>query len=357
MPGFPMQDAVASVLNEVERNLVRARNGVRYIGGTEWTQVGATPKDTVWQQGKARLWRYRSGHIAHGPPVLVFIGLVSRSFILDLQAGNSFVERLRDAGFDVFLLDWGVPDAADAANTIETYVSDYLPRAVRALLQETGATDVTMFGYCMGGNFALLAAAAGRLPIRNLITIATPVAMSELGVLADALRTGKLAPETLIDTTGNVPGQVLRTFFRVRKPTNDLVQYGQLWENLWNDDYVAGHQAMGRWIREQPPMPGAAFRQIVEDWLRRDAFRAGGLRLRGRRVDLKGINVPMLSVVAMRDEIVPPPAALPIVSLVPNAEFELLKLDAGHVGLAASRKAAKVTIPAIVRWLKEHSDE
>jgi polyhydroxyalkanoate synthase len=344
------------VLKEVERSVVRARNGIRYLSGTEWTPVGATPKDAMWRLGKATLWRYRSDEVQNGPPLLLFIGLISRSFILDLYPGNSFVERLRDAGFDVWLLDWGIPEAADARNTVDTYVSEYLPRAVKVLLAETGSPDVSMLGYCMGGNFALLAAAAGKLPIRNLVTIATPVAMTELGTLADALRMGKLDPEELIDDSGNVPGQLVRNFFRVRKPTADLVQYGTLLENLWSDDYVAGHQAMGRWIREQPPVAGSAFRQIVEEWLRADGFRSDTLRLRGRRLRLSSIHVPTLSVVALRDEIVPPAAALPIASLLPNADLQLLRLDAGHVGLAASRKAAKVTTPLIIRWLEEHSN-
>ncbi len=357
MSSLPSPDALSSVLKEVERNIIRARNGIRYAAGTHWVRAGSTPKDTIWRQGKASLWHYHSDRVRYQPPLLIFIGLISRSFILDLHPGSSFVERLRDAGFDVFLLDWGIPDAGDANNTIETYVSAYLPRAIRALKSETGASEITMLGYCMGGNLALLAAAAGGLPIRNLVTIATPVALTELGTLTDALAAGKLEPEALIDETGNVQGEVLRNFFRVRKPTDDLVQYANLWENLWNDEYVAGHQAMGRWIREQPPVPGAAFSQVVNEWLRPDAFRADRLRLGGRRIHLRDIQHPTLSVVAMRDEIVPPAAALPITSVLTNADLELLQLDAGHVGLAASRKAAKVTIPAISQWLKEHSDD
>jgi polyhydroxyalkanoate synthase len=345
------------MLREVARAALRARNGIRYASGTEWTPVAATPSDIAWRQGSATLLHYRSDAVIHRPPVLLFLGLISRSFILDLQPGNSFVERLCDAGFDVWLLDWGIPDAADADNTIETYVSTWLPRAAQVILRETKSDELSMIGYCMGGNLALLAAASGQVPLRNLVTIATPVAMGELGTLTDALRKGALRPDELIDQTGNVPGQALRNFFRVRKPTADLVQYATLLENLWSDEYVAGHRAMGRWIREQPPVPGAAFRQIVQDWLQADGFRNGTLRLGGRRVDLAAIRHPVLSVVALRDEIIPPSAALPIQSLLPNADFELLKLDAGHVGLAASRKAAKETIPSIARWLEEHSDE
>src|SRR5438105_15175574 len=115
-------DVALDMRREIERNAVRLRNGIRYAVGSEWAPVSPTPKDTVWAQGKAELWRYRSESVRFAPPVLLFIGLVSRSWILDLHPSNSFVARLRDAGFDVYVLDWGVPDASDAANTVETYV-------------------------------------------------------------------------------------------------------------------------------------------------------------------------------------------------------------------------------------------
>ena len=34
---------------------------------------------------------------------------------------------LLDQGFDVFMLDWGVPDERDADNSFETYVDEYMP--------------------------------------------------------------------------------------------------------------------------------------------------------------------------------------------------------------------------------------
>ena len=39
----------------------------------------------------------------------------------------------RTPGFDVFMLDWGVPDELDADNSFATYVDEYLPRAVEAV--------------------------------------------------------------------------------------------------------------------------------------------------------------------------------------------------------------------------------
>ena len=91
---------------------------------------------------------------------MIVHSLVSRSYILDLRPGNSAVEYLVDAGFDVFMLDWGVPDELDATTASSTYVDEYLPRAVAAVRRETGCDEVTMAGYCLGGVIAMLYAAA-----------------------------------------------------------------------------------------------------------------------------------------------------------------------------------------------------
>ena len=58
---------------------------------------------------------------------------------------------------------------------------------------------------------------------------------------------------------------------------------------------------------------------------------------------------------AERDHIVPLAAAEPLIGLVGSKEKEELRLAAGHAGLVAGRKAAKVTLPGIAGWFKEHS--
>jgi polyhydroxyalkanoate synthase len=346
---------VARLVRETERTAIRARHGLRYLTGGEWAPPRPTPSDVVWRQGTAELWRYRSDHVRYAEPVVAFIGLVSRSYILDLHRKNSLARRLRDAGLDVYLLDWGTPTAGDSQNTLETYVLRYLPRALRAALDESSAERASLLGYCMGGNFALLALAAQRLPVTSLVTMATPVDFAALGGLAGAIRDRDVDIETITDWTGNVPPEYLSAFFRARKPTADIPNLARLWENLWNDEFVEAHQAMARWAREHVPFPGAAFRQVADQWLQQNGFMTGCLRLAGRRVDLKAVRCPTFSIIALRDDLVPPEAARPIGEIIGADEFELLELDAGHAGLTTSRKAATTTMPAVQEWLTNHN--
>jgi len=168
VPTLRPGDLMARINRDVERSILRARNGVRYVRGTHRPRLGVTPRDVVWRSGKAQLWRYRGPGIRYGPPVVIVHSLVSRSYILDLLPGNSTVEFLRAQGFDVYLLDWGIPDELDADNSLETYVDGYLPRALAAVRRETGCAEVTLAGYCLGGVLATLTRRA--VPTRRCAT-------------------------------------------------------------------------------------------------------------------------------------------------------------------------------------------
>jgi polyhydroxyalkanoate synthase len=142
------------VRRDVERNALRARNGIRLAAGVDRPRLGQTPKDLVWSSGRAELWRYRSDAVELSPPLLVVFSLVSRSYVLDLRPGNSFVEHLLAAGFDVFLLDWAPADARHAEERLEDYAGEYLPEAVRRTCAAAGSESVNLLGYCFGGVLA-----------------------------------------------------------------------------------------------------------------------------------------------------------------------------------------------------------
>ena len=342
---------------DVDRAVRRGRNGLRYAAGSTRPKIGPTPKDVVWKRDKAEVWRYRSDKRAYQPPVLIVHSLVSRSYVLDLMPGNSAVQFFLSRGIDVFLADWGVADEVDSENTLETYVDEYLPRGIEATMEAADTDEVTVLGYCFGGVLSLLLAARHpELPIRNLITMATPADFEHMGTMASLVNEGRLDPDKLIDHTGNVPPEAIENAFRVLKPTAEATQYANLWQNLWNDKWVEGYQAMGTWSRDHVPFPGACARQTVDLLVRRNGFVTGDMELGGERVDLKNITVPYLNIVAEKDHIVPVDAAKSLPELVGSEERDELRLTAGHVGLVAGRQAAKVTLPAISQWIIDHSD-
>ncbi len=354
-PPDPVQ-LLARVNRDVERSLLRARNGIRYVRGSHRPQLGVTPKDIVWTRDKAQLWHYRSAARRVATPVVIVTSLVSRSYILDLLPGSSSVEFLRDAGLDMFMIDWGIADELDAANTFETYVDEYLPRAIDVVLERTGASQVTLVGYCLGGLLGILYACGHAAPVRNLVLLATPLDMSEMGPMVAAVKDGRLGPEELLDETGNVPADVLYSGFFMMAPTSTIAQNATLLENLWNDEFVRGFQAVNQWTRDQVPFPGGAFRQVVESLIRDNVLMEGAWELGGRRIDFTATDATVLNVIAEKDKVVPRAASEPAGRLVgrPDRREEMI-VKGGHATFGTGRSAFGHTLPRLVEWIESHS--
>ena len=344
----------------IERQVLRARNGLAYLAGTNRPAIAQTPKDTVWRRDKAQLWRYRAEGetVRYAPPILIVHSLVSKSYVLDLMPNNSMIRYLLGEGFDVFLLDWGVADPAEAQNTLEDYVDDYIPEAIEATLREAGTDEVNLIGYCFGGVLTLLLAAGHpELPIRSLVTLATPADYSKMGFMSQMFASGRLDPDDVIDETGLVSSSRMDEGFQSLKPTDQIVQQVNLFQNLWNEEFVEGFLSMNQWARDQVPFPGAAFRQTVQTLIRDNALMRGVVPFGRGEVRLNDITVPYLNAFAEQDGIVPAAASEPLTSLVGSKDASELRLQSGHVGFVAGRQAAKVARPQIADWIRRHSDE
>src|SRR3954469_21842396 len=98
----------------LERAALQSFKTWEVLTSQDAARVGQTPKEVIWQQGTAQLYRYRATTPTVQPvPLLMVHSLVSKPYILDLIPGNSFIEYLVGQGFDVFLVDWGTPRPED----------------------------------------------------------------------------------------------------------------------------------------------------------------------------------------------------------------------------------------------------
>lgn len=360
-PDAPSRDDELPPLAEFVHRLVMNEtrpvvNGMRYALGQDLAPAEPTPKDLVWSQGKVELFRFRSGQIQYGPPIVLMLGLASRSSLFDLYPGGSMAASLVDAGFDVFMISWGAAGPAEAENPLEIYTQRFLPRILRAVTRVSGAEGVTLLGYCMGGNFALMALASQPdLPVTNLVTVATPVDWDHMPKHLDPLRKKGFKVADHVDETGCIPADSVVRFNQIRRPTADVVQLGNLAENLDNVGYLAVHQAISRWGQDQIPFPRKAAQQLIDHWMHENAFASARLRVDGHPVDLQRITCPALLVSATRDEIVPAEAANPGIDVIGSSDKLLIELDAGHVGLTFGRSAKKLLHPRLIEWLRVHA--
>ena len=343
--------------NLLNRQLLRTRNGLAHLTGARKPEVAQTPRDLVWRRETARLWRYRSDDRSIKVPLLIVHSLVSKSYILDLLPENSMVRFLAGEGFDVFLLDWEAAGPADAENTLETYAAGLIPGAIQATLDEADASELTLMGYCFGGDLVLLTAASGAadLPIRNVVALTTPCDFRAIGFLADMFLNGRLDPDDVIDDTGLVPAGIMDAGFQSIKPTDSLVQPWNLWSQLWSEQRTENFLALNGWTRDQVPFPGATFRQTVDLLVRDNLLATGELPFAGGTVRLKDIKRPFLNIFCEEDTIVPAASAEPLPGLVGSRDSSDLRLETGHVGLVAGRYAEEVARPAIADWIRRHS--
>jgi polyhydroxyalkanoate synthase len=329
----------------------------RAVLGSVDAAVGLTPKELVWSKNKARLYRYvRAAPATHQTPIFLVLPLINRSYILDLRPGASFVEFLLSEGFDVFLIDWGTPGDEDRALDVSALVTRYLPRAAKAIRKATGADQMTVLGYCIGGTLATCFAALYPEVTRNLVLLTAPLDFSDAGQFGRMTARDIFPVERLTDVFPTVPGQVPDIGTKLLNPMASYVgTYRNLWEKLGDPDFdVRGWQAMYRWVNENVPFAAAAFRQWIVEFYQENRLARDMLEMDGRPVRLADIRCPVLNIAASRDQIAPRPTTRIVTDRVGSDDASEILIEGGHVGIVVGRMASQDLWPKVGAWLSEH---
>jgi polyhydroxyalkanoate synthase subunit PhaC len=322
--------------------------------------IGTTPKDVVWTHRKTTLYRYRNPNPTQAVPVLLVFALINRPDIFDLRHGHSFVEFLIGEGYDVFLLDWGVPDEADNDQGLDYYVCDEIPAGVRETLRASGEDELSMLGWCIGGTLSLLYCALHEdNPVRNLLLLTTPVDTSG-SLYFNWTARDSFDVDHVSEVYGAVPGRSVDWANKMMKPvTNYWTTYRRLWQNIYDgggDFKPEAYQAMARWVADNPPFPGKAYRDWITFMYKENRLVRERLRLRGQRVDLRKVDQNVLVVTAGADHIAPRQGTLPLLDMVGSEDVTHFDRPGGHIGLMAGSRARKEIWPDLAEWLGERSD-
>src|ERR687891_695704 len=308
----------AAIPADVENFFDKYSRGMKIVVEGAQADTGQTPKETVWTKNKAKLYHYApNAKKKHPVPILMVYALINRPYILDLMPGNSFIEYLVGEGFDVYMLDWGIPGDEDKDLTFENYVLDYLPKAVKKVLRHSHSEEFTMLGYCMGGTMSAMYASLFPENLKNLILMTAPVEFPE----------GEMGLYSLFTSEKYMnPGLLAGAF-------------GNMWERIFEEKPMETWLAMNKWVNDGPPFPGATFRQWITEFYQQNKLARGEMVLRGRRIDLSNIRVPLLNIAGKKDHICTLPQAEATMNLVGSEDKEFFVLDAGHVGLMTGRGA------------------
>jgi len=324
--------------------------------------IAQTPKELVWTLNKAKLYRYTPvvpSEKRHPVPLLLVFALMNRPYILDLRPGHSFVEFMVKQGYDVYLLDWGVPGLEDKNLKFDDYTLDYLPRAIRKVKSLSGSNEFSLLGWCIGAILTTIYAALRPDDgLRNLLLLTAPLDFSNRDSLTFARWTDEryFDVDKVLAAFGNMPGEIIDYGAKALKPIeNYITNYCKLWDNLDNPLVVQSWHSMNTWVTDNIPMAGGAFRQLIVDLYRNDRLMKGELVIRSERVDLKRLRANLLTVVAQGDHITPPCQSEKIVSRISSPDAEVYHVPGGHIGIMAGSSAHKRTWPYIDNWLGSRS--
>ena len=153
------------------------------------------------------------------------------------------------------------------------------------------------------------------------------------------------------DSVGNVPPEMILSSFEMLRPASRVASQIQLWDNIWNDEFVKSYRMFDRWATDTLPLAGEYFRSITKDLMWDNKLFNDTMSVGGRPADISKIKVPILHAVAEHDHIVPYDAAKHLIVKVGSTDKEEVMLKGGHVSLVAGANAVKRLWPKLDSWL------
>jgi polyhydroxyalkanoate synthase len=321
---------------------------------------GATPSEVVYKEDRLALLHYPTDKPAKYKTPLVFVfALVNRPYILDLKEGKSVVRHFVDAGFDTYLIDWGIPTPADRHRTLADYIDGYMVHVVDFVCERAGVDQVNILGYCMGGTMSAMFAALYPQRVRNLIMLAAGIDFATRDGLINVWTDEKwFDVDKFVDAFGNCPAEFLQASFLMLKPISNFIGKPiSLYERLDDDKQVEEFLTMETWLNDNIPVPGEVYRQFVKELYQQNRLTKGTFKLGRRPVKLENITCPVLNLMAQNDDLVPCGQSLPFNDLVGSKDREAIMLPAGHIGLAVGSKAQRELWPKACKWLAERSEK
>lgn len=342
-------DQIAQEIFDFNR---RVANGMVTLSQMGEIDVGISPKDIVYREDKLSLFHYRP-RVANPSkvPLLIVYALVNRPYMTDLQEDRSLVKGLLDAGVDVYLIDWGYPDAADRFLELDDYINGYIRHCVDHIRQQHNLPNIDLLGICQGGTFSLCFSALHPEKVRHLVTMVTPVDFQTPDNMLSQWVQG-LDVDLMVDTLGNIPGELLNWSFLSLKPFRLTGQkYVDMADMLEDPVKTKNFLRMEKWIFDSPDQAGEAYRQFTKWFFQENRLIKGSLEIGGKKVELSRITMPVMNVYATEDHLVPPAASIALEKYVGTRDYTPFAFKGGHIGIYVSGRAQKEIPPAIAKWL------
>jgi len=191
--------------------MLRASDMLRRSAGAALDQLKWGPVETEWEATGSEPGYTLRGYYSRnsdGPPVLIVPAPIKRPYIFDLLPRVSVVQRLLEAGFAVFLMDWRETDDADADWGLAEYAGSWLNGAATAIARRHAEKPI-FIGHSLGGTFAAIFGATHPGAARKLLLIEAPLRFGpEAGALA-AIVSASPPADMVAALASGAPGSLL----------------------------------------------------------------------------------------------------------------------------------------------------
>ena len=288
--------------------------------------VAATPGKVVFRNHLIELIQYTpTTDKVYPEPLLIVPSCIMKYYILDLSPANSMVRYLVGQGYAVFIVSWRNPDASDRDLGMQDYLRLGVMEAMAAVKERTQAPRIHALGYCLGGTFLAMVAAAlghksraeqGKGPARE--HVAFPPHMPELASVTllaaqtDFSEPGEMGVFIDDDQIQALRQDMERKGYFSGKAMAGSFQFLNARDLVWSRStrrYLLGQDEVDfdlmSWNADVTRLPARMHSEYLSSLFLNNALATGQYRVGGVGVALMDIHAPMLVVGTTRDHVSP----------------------------------------------------
>src|ERR1700752_666234 len=271
--------------------------------------LAVTPGTVVFENELIQLIQYTPQTTdVERTPLLIVPPCINKYYLLDLGAGNSFVEYAVAQGHHVFLISWRSAVAETQYLTWDDYLILGPLKAIDVVRDITNVDKIHALGFCVGGTILSCAsgvlAARGEDKLETVTLLTTMIDFADPGDIGLLIDEGHVAlREATIGNGGILPGKELAFTFGTLR-ANDLI-----WRYVV-DSYLKGATPdafdLLYWDSDSVSLPGPMYCWYTRNTYLENKIREPGKTTQcGEDIDLSRVKVPIYILASREDHIVP----------------------------------------------------